>query len=523
MGVEAGDVIAGYRVVRTLGAGTMGEVLLVENDRLRRREALKVIASQRADPMLVLRFTNEARLVGSLDHPSIVTVYDFGVEDGVPWFTMPYLDTIDLQARSPLAVDRAFRILSDAAAALDYAHGRGVIHRDIKPANIAVVEADDGTIARVALLDFGVGRLLGATRATADGQLVGSLAYTAPEVLIDGDSGPRSDQYSLACTAFELLTGSLAFAGDSVGEVVHRHTAGAVPVPSDVDPRLARFDEALSRALAKDPAERFATCTDFVRELDSGHDASSMLRTADRSPTPRRSKVRVGRRVIAAGAVVVAVAAGVGGYLAGSNSDPIDGADNSAATADKPATSGVGGDTGGRPVIHRADEYVRDGYRFAFRTEDGAFACYFVDEPMCFPRTDPDHEVAWSLVQRCSTADRGTPTHLTFRHGQRKACAAGDVTGGPTPAFRAGRWDPTPRILEPTHSVFVDAKDGRWVCGADVPGGGPQDDADSDAIMSFSPVWCSRESTTEGSSPAASFGFDREDNGLIVPVTSDSS
>ncbi|GAC79244.1 Serine/threonine protein kinase [Gordonia malaquae] len=518
MGLQAGETFAGYRVVERIGAGTMGEVVLVENDKLGRREALKVISSGRTDPMLIMRFTNEARLVASLDHPSIVAVYDFGVVDGVPWFTMPFLDTIDLPARAPLAVDRVLRVLADAADALDYAHHRGVIHRDVKPENIAVVEDTDGRILRVAVLDFGVGRLLGATRATVDGQFVGSLVYTAPEVFADGQSGPQSDQYSLACTAFELMTGSLAFEGGSIGEVMQRHTVGEIPVPSDIDPRLARFDEAIARALAKDPTSRFPTCAEFVEALASADLPDSAIttrRTVDRAGVRARPKSNRRRWAIGAVAVIVAAAAGVGGYFAGTASDPPGDSDGPVMQTGQSSTTHDVGDTGGRPVTHRASEYALDGYRFAFRTEDGGFACYFADEPMCFPKDPTD--VAWTLVDRCSAADRGTPTHLVIKRGRTDACAAVAVVGRQTPRYQDRHWQPTPRILESTHSVFVDTDDGRWVCQADAPGGGPQDDPESDAIMSFAPVWCSRESSTTGRTGAPSFGFDREDNGLIIP------
>ncbi len=134
--VEPGSVFAGYRVISLLGRGGMGQVWLVEHPTLGRREALKIISPNPADPSFDERFRNEARTAAALDHPGIVTVYTHGgVENGSPWFSMTYLDGRDLTAAGPMPVDEVVTVVGRAADALDYAHGQRVIHRDIKPAN----------------------------------------------------------------------------------------------------------------------------------------------------------------------------------------------------------------------------------------------------------------------------------------------------------------------------------------------------------------------------------------------------
>ncbi|MCK0440370.1 serine/threonine protein kinase [Gordonia alkaliphila] len=268
-GPVPGRAFAGYDVQSELGRGGMGRVFLVVNPHLGRREALKVLNLD-ADGDFAARFAAEARTIASLDHPGIVTVYHHGITDDRPWFTMQYLQGRDLSGIGRLPVPQVAEIARQAGEALDYAHARGVVHRDVKPGNLMVTRRPDGEIDRVTVLDFGIARLAGATSLTAAGSFVGTLAYAAPETAGPHGSGPAADQYSLACTAYELLTGRPPYAGQSPAALLHAHLHGEPPSISAADPALAYLDEVFARALAKDPAQRYPSCREFAAAL-AGH------------------------------------------------------------------------------------------------------------------------------------------------------------------------------------------------------------------------------------------------------------
>ncbi|MHC3001030.1 protein kinase domain-containing protein [Gordonia sp. GN26] len=283
--VEPGSVFAGYRVISLLGRGGMGQVWLVEHPTLGRREALKIISPNPADPSFHERFRNEARTAAALDHPGIVTVFTHGVENGSPWFSMTYLDGKDLTGAGPMPVDEVVTITARVADALDYAHGQRVIHRDVKPANIVVARGPDGRITRVTVLDFGIARLVDGTKMTATNLFVGTLAYAAPELLTGEAAIPASDQYALGCTVFQLLTGRQPFPGNTPMALISGHVNSPVPRPSDHDPALAHLDPVFARALAKQPGDRFASCTEFARALEQAA-AAGPRRAARTTPAP---------------------------------------------------------------------------------------------------------------------------------------------------------------------------------------------------------------------------------------------
>lgn len=279
--VKPGSVFAGYRVLSMLGRGGMGQVWLVEHPTLGRREALKIISPNPADPSFAERFRNEARTAAALDHPGIVTVYTHGVENGSPWFSMSYLEGEDLAAASALPVDDVVTVVGKVADALDYAHTRRVIHRDIKPANIVVARGPDGRIARVTVLDFGIARLMDGAKMTATNLFVGTLAYAAPEILTGEPAIPASDQYALACTTFQLLTGSQPYPGQTPMALIAGHVNTPAPRISERRPDLVYVDAVFARALAKNPADRFASCSEFAaalaRAVEIGSTAPSVV------------------------------------------------------------------------------------------------------------------------------------------------------------------------------------------------------------------------------------------------------
>ncbi|MFT4087991.1 MAG: protein kinase [Gordonia sp. (in: high G+C Gram-positive bacteria)] len=266
MQLAPGSTFAGYTVVRRLGGGGMGEVYLVQNPALGRHEALKVIdAGAEASVDFTERFTREAQIVGSLHHPNIITVFGYGTHENVPWFTMVHLEGHDLTSAHLVDSD-VVTIANQTASALDYAHKRGVIHRDVKPANIFLTYGDDGELI-VTVLDFGIARLSGAVSLTGTNTHIGTLEYSAPELVDSTDATPAADQYSLACTLYELLTGNLPFTAGSIAALVKAQAMAPAPPLSTHRPDLIALDPVFARALARDPADRFPTCRAFAASL----------------------------------------------------------------------------------------------------------------------------------------------------------------------------------------------------------------------------------------------------------------
>src|SRR6201987_429875 len=213
MSLAAGQTFAGYTILRRLGSGAMGEVYLVQHPRLPRHDALKVLAEHvSADPEYRERFNREAQNAATLSHPNIVAVYDRGEYEGQLWITMAYVEGTDASRllaekhRKGMPPDGVVQIVTEVADALDYAHQRQLLHRDVKPANILLAELDSGGW-RGMLADFGIARPVDASNSlTQTDMAVGTVAYAAPEQLMGLTLDGRADQYSLAATAFELLT-----------------------------------------------------------------------------------------------------------------------------------------------------------------------------------------------------------------------------------------------------------------------------------------------------------------------------
>ncbi|MFM9379406.1 protein kinase domain-containing protein [Gordonia sp. VNK21] len=266
MRLQPGTDFAGYRIESLLGAGGMGEVYVVRNPQLDRQEAMKVLAvSGAGTESFQQRFVSEARTAAALEHPNIVTILQYGVADDLPWFTMPYVRGSDLYQAGLTPAELA-QVTGQVADALDYAHSRGVVHRDVKPANILVTRGS-GNAPRATLLDFGVAKLVGSVNLTATDTVVGTMTYTAPEVVSGQPATALADQYALASTVFELLAGRPPFTGDTLTAVLSARLAGPAPALSTFRPDLAALDPAFARALAIDPNHRFADCRTFASAL----------------------------------------------------------------------------------------------------------------------------------------------------------------------------------------------------------------------------------------------------------------
>jgi serine/threonine-protein kinase len=275
MTLAAGERLGPYEILELLGRGGMGVVYKAFDPALNRTVALKVLPSEFLDDASFGdRFQREVRIWASLDHPSVVPVYMAGIEGGRPFFAMKYVaggTLADRLKQRPPSVERAFALLADVAVALDYAHSRGIVHRDVKPANVLLEE--DG---RAYLSDFGIARIVSGERAataTQPGGVVGTPRYMAPEQARSLNSDHRADIYSLGCMAYEMLTGSAPFRGETPLEVMMRHITEPPTPPRALAPALPAATElAILRAIDKDPRQRWPTATLFVQALTGAID-----------------------------------------------------------------------------------------------------------------------------------------------------------------------------------------------------------------------------------------------------------
>lgn len=330
MAVEIGSTVAGYRLLACIGRGGMGEVFTAEHPRLPRIDAVKVLhPALGSDPVFRARFEREADLVARLSHPAIVAVFDRGVADDRLWIAMEYVDGADASA---LITDRgvhpllAIAIVTTVAAALDHAHRNGVLHRDVKPENVLIRPGGDPLLPdAVKLTDFGIARVRDeVTGLTGAGTTIGTLAYTPPEQIEGGELDPRSDQYALACTAFELLSGAPPFTAETQQSLVKAQLLDRPPAVTSRNPALpSPVDDVLRRALAKRSADRFVDCGQFAGALDAAVRGrlSGGLPAAPPTPvvqrpvppaTGRARRRRLPSRLVVAGVVAVAVLVGLG-------------------------------------------------------------------------------------------------------------------------------------------------------------------------------------------------------------------
>lgn len=292
MSLRIGETFAGYRVMRVLGTGGMGEVYLVQHPRLPRQEALKVLRPDvSSDPAFRERFIREADLAAGLRHPHIVGVHDRGEHDGQLWISMDYIDGTDLAQllahRYPagMPIDVVVPVFNAVASALDYAHKKGLLHRDVKPANIIVADLDTDDPS-IFLADFGIARPLDDTGGlTVTNMTVGTVAYAAPEQLMGEPLDGRADQYALAAATYNLLTGLQLFPHSNPAVVISRHLNTPAPDLADTRPELAALNPILAAALAKNPGDRFASCSDFARAF-SETTATQTPRVAAAPTTP---------------------------------------------------------------------------------------------------------------------------------------------------------------------------------------------------------------------------------------------
>ena len=300
-----------YRIHRELGAGGMAVVFLAEDLRHRRQVALKVLRPELAAEIGPRRFEREIETAARLSHPHILPVMDSGAAGELLYYVMPYVEGESLRGRltreKQLPLDDALGITREVADALSYAHGRGVVHRDIKPENI-LVQSGHAVVA-----DFGIARAIAAAGAdtrtvtmTQAGAMMGTPAYMSPEQAagsreVDG----RSDLYSLACVLYEMLAGQPPFTGPTVESLVHQHLTAAAPSVTTIRPAVpGRVAAAIARALAKTPADRFASVAQFAAALAHQESAAAAVPVSAAARPARRGR----RRAWIGGAAAVTVA-----------------------------------------------------------------------------------------------------------------------------------------------------------------------------------------------------------------------
>jgi serine/threonine-protein kinase len=258
--VHPGQSFAGYVVETALGHGGEATVYLARGAGQQQPVALKVLDERRRDHAGTARLAREYRIANRLRHRHIVAVYDHGQH----WMTMQYVDGGNA-TRLP-SLEAKLTALGQIATALDYAHHDGVIHSDVKPANILVHQSFSQRGA--VLIDFGVAHVLAEDVWHRPTQVIASLPYAAPELLAGRLPQAATDEYALACTAVELLTGAPPFTGDNELALVDAHLHLPPPEMSRQIPWLTRsFDVILSRAIAKDPDRRYPSCTELVHQI----------------------------------------------------------------------------------------------------------------------------------------------------------------------------------------------------------------------------------------------------------------
>jgi len=263
--------IAGHVLQEEIGRGGMAVVFRARDERLDRQVALKFLAPWlAADQEFRRRFDQESRMAAAVNNPHIIPVFRADEADGVLFIAMLYVTGGDVgslvRSRGALPPGRAVEIASQAASALDAAHRRGLVHRDVKPSNM-LLDAD-GERDHVYLSDFGLAKTTTAGGGmTRTGQLLGTLAYVAPEQIAGKPVDGRADQYALACTVYEMLCGEPPFTGNDVA-VLGGHLNRPAPPLTSRQPRLpAAVDAVFARAMAKDPAGRYPTCREFCDAL----------------------------------------------------------------------------------------------------------------------------------------------------------------------------------------------------------------------------------------------------------------
>ena len=255
-----------YEILEIIGSGAHGRVARAHDPMIGRLVAIKLFPKELASGEARQRFLQEARVVGQLSHPSIITLHDMGIEEATqtPYLVMEFLEGQPLDRileKGSVPFPRACAWVGEVACALGVAHRKGVIHGDVKPANMLIT--DDG---HVKLMDFGMARL--ASRDTGATPLLGTPAYWCPEQIMGKPQDARSDLFSLGVVLYEMVTGKRPFDADSLQGICSRVLSSTPLPPSHANPSVSSgFDAIVARCIAKDPAARYAPAEALAEEL----------------------------------------------------------------------------------------------------------------------------------------------------------------------------------------------------------------------------------------------------------------
>ena len=267
-------VIGRYQITGSLGYGAMGAVYKAFDPLIKRPLAIKTVRLDipRSSPQylsFIERFQHEAQISGTLSHPGIVTLFDLGEDGGLPYFAMEFVDgrTVAevLAEGERFKPEKVIGLVSQVAAALDYAHSRGVVHRDVKPANLILYDAD-----KIKITDFGIAKLAD-TDITHAGALLGTPSYMSPEQAMGEKLDGRSDIFSLGVVAFEMLSGQQPFPGPNVTSILYKlvHTDPIEPADLEMNGLVPqKWHEVFGKVLAKKPEQRYQTASAFVQDLE---------------------------------------------------------------------------------------------------------------------------------------------------------------------------------------------------------------------------------------------------------------
>jgi hypothetical protein len=350
---SVGDEFAGYRLRAVLGRGGMSVVFQADNPRLGNVIAVKVLAPELAsDDLFRTRFLEESRTAASMNHPNVIPIHDMGSSGGLLYIAMRWVSGTDLRQmikqRGRLQPETAVFLLSQAARALDAGHLRGLVHRDVKPGNLLIEHGnDDSDPDHVYLADFGITKR-GMTRTglTSTGRFLGTVDYVAPEQIRGLFAQGTADQYSLGCVLYECLTGSVPFEKDLDAAVIWAHVEEPPARPTLLRPELPLgLDDVFARVLAKQPADRYGDCREFMaaaRAALTGVAVADVAAVADR------------RAATAATSVPVAAATSAAGNAAAGNAAAL-----LAWYADSPVPPGYAGSVDEAAAV--ADSYPREG------------------------------------------------------------------------------------------------------------------------------------------------------------------
>jgi serine/threonine protein kinase len=297
-----GTTLAGnYEIQEVIGTGGMGVVYKARHALMDRIVAIKMLQAQLiSDSMSVKRFQQESQSASRINHPHVITVYDFGISpSGQPFIVMDYLQGISLadiiKQDGQIGVERSIKILSQACDALDHAHKMGVIHRDVKPTNFVLINYDDEKDF-VKVVDFGVAKLMNETpdgqRLTQAGEVCGSPVYMSPEQCTGGELDQRSDIYSMGIVIYETLTGKLPILGKTMVDTMSKHISEMPPTFTQARPDLyipERLEQVVFKALAKDPNDRHQSMDELRIDLENAIPRPGRSQVLRSAPNDKKS------------------------------------------------------------------------------------------------------------------------------------------------------------------------------------------------------------------------------------------